>query len=77
VTYINTDRERVSSENGYLTPGVLVRPNLQVAVNATVTRVLLAELSDSKRATGVEFTSSQNCPLFQARSRKEVIVWLV
>ncbi|KAF9560497.1 alcohol oxidase [Agrocybe pediades] len=74
MTYVNTDHERVSSENAYLTPQVLARPNLKVAIKATVTRILFEESGNTKVATGVEFTSAPDGPLFHARSKKDVIV---
>ena len=76
VTYIDANGRRVSTENSYLTPDVLARPNLTVAVGASVTRILLdtTEAGVEPRAVGVEFSSSPHGPRFRARARKEVIL---
>ncbi|EDR08397.1 uncharacterized protein LACBIDRAFT_296999 [Laccaria bicolor S238N-H82] len=75
MTYVDKKYRRVSSETAYLTPEVLARKNLTVAVNATVTRVLF-ETSEAgvPRAVGVEFANSDARPRYQARAEKEVIL---
>ena len=75
VTYVDEKYRRVSSETAYLTPEVLARKNLTVAVNATVTRVLF-ETSEAgvPRAVGVEFANSDGSPRYQTRDKKEVII---
>ncbi|KAK0498897.1 hypothetical protein EDD18DRAFT_1154306 [Armillaria luteobubalina] len=70
MTYIDQNRQRVSSESAYLTPEVLARPNLKVAVNSHVTRILF----DEKRAVGVEYANFENGPRYRSRARKEVIL---
>lgn len=74
MTYVDDNHERVSSEAAYLTPDVLSRPNLNVAINATVTRILFQRDVEATVATGVEFTASDNGPLLQANAKKEVII---
>ncbi|SJL10545.1 related to choline dehydrogenase and related flavoproteins [Armillaria ostoyae] len=71
VTYIDQNRERVSSESAYLTPDVLARPNLKVAINSHVTRILF---DTEKRAVGVEYANFENGPRYRSRARKEVIL---
>ncbi|KAK0484601.1 hypothetical protein IW261DRAFT_1457701 [Armillaria novae-zelandiae] len=71
MTYIDQNRERVSSESAYLTPEVLARPNLKVAVNSHVTRILF---DSEKRAVGVEYANLENGPRYQSHARKEVIL---
>ncbi len=71
VTYIDQNRERVSSESAYLTPEVLARPNLKVAINSHVTRILF---DSEKRAVGVEYANFANGPRYRSRARKEVIL---
>lgn len=66
---------RVTAENAYLTPEVLRRPNLSVFISTTVTKVIFDKSGDQPRAVGVEFTSSRDGPVFEARARKEVILW--
>ncbi|PPQ83095.1 hypothetical protein CVT25_003799 [Psilocybe cyanescens] len=74
VTYVDKNRERSSSEGAYLTADVLARPNLVVAINATVTRILFKRDVESTVATGVEFSNSEDGPRFQASAKKEVII---
>ncbi|KZP31802.1 GMC oxidoreductase [Athelia psychrophila] len=61
---------RVTTEAAYLTPDVLARPNLKVAVHAHATKVLM----EGTRAVGVEFATCEGGPRFRARARKEVVV---
>ncbi|KAG8708464.1 hypothetical protein FRC09_001248 [Ceratobasidium sp. 395] len=70
MTYIGPTLTRCSAEAAYLTPSVLARPNLTVAINAHVTKILF----EGKRAVGVEFARSKDAPRYQARARKEVIL---
>ncbi|KAK7032253.1 hypothetical protein VNI00_013211 [Paramarasmius palmivorus] len=58
LTYIDEKYRRVSSESAYLTPEVLARPNLKVAVHAHVTRILFEDVNEETRATGVEYATS-------------------
>ncbi|KAF9065075.1 hypothetical protein BDP27DRAFT_1298469 [Rhodocollybia butyracea] len=79
MTYIDRNRERVSSESAYLTPKVLVRTNLKVAVHAHVTRILFDKTGGDLRAIGVEYAHTdsklkQIGGLYRSRAKKEVIV---
>lgn len=74
MTYIDSRGTRVTTESAYLTPTVLSRPNLTVAVNAPVTRVIFDTTGLSPRAVGVEFTSSRVGPRFRVRAKNEVIL---
>ncbi|KAF8150870.1 choline dehydrogenase [Crassisporium funariophilum] len=76
MTYVSKNFERVSAESAYLTPDVLSRPNLTVAIGATVTRILFetSKSSSKPRAVGVEFANTENGPRFQANAKKEVIL---
>ncbi|KAF8907265.1 hypothetical protein CPB84DRAFT_1674893 [Gymnopilus junonius] len=75
MTYISDKYERVSSESAYLTPEVLARPNLKVAINATVTRIMTYELEAKQyRAAGVEFATTLTGPRYVALAKKDVIV---
>jgi len=74
MTYINSKGRRVSAESAYLTPQVLSRPNLKVAVHAHVTRILFEKDGDLTRAVGVEFATARHEPRFVARAKKEVII---
>ncbi|KAK7032251.1 hypothetical protein VNI00_013209 [Paramarasmius palmivorus] len=74
VTYIDKNRERVSSESAYLTDDVLARPNLKVVINASVTKVLFANEGSEKKAVGVEFARDSGSTVYRARARKEVVL---
>jgi choline dehydrogenase len=75
VTYVDEKFERVSSEAAYLTPDVMARPNLTVAIHATVTRILFENQPTGKpRAVGVEFAKTEDGPRYQVKTKKEVIL---
>ena len=75
MTYVNRKFERVSSESAYLTPNVMARPNLTVAIHATVTQILFESQPTGKpRAVGVEFAKTEDGPRYQAKAKKEVIL---
>lgn len=79
MTYVDEAHHRVSAETAYLTPDVLARPNLTVAIHATVIRLLFEQTSSTEagkepRVVGVEFASSKDGPRYKAFARKEVIM---
>ncbi|KAK0204863.1 hypothetical protein DFS33DRAFT_1258141 [Desarmillaria ectypa] len=74
MTYVDDKLERVTSETAYLTPKVLARPNLKVAIHAQVTKILVQRTGEEKRAYAVEFTNTRNGPVYRARARKEIIL---
>ncbi|VDC03054.1 unnamed protein product [Peniophora sp. CBMAI 1063] len=69
------DGSRHSTAHAYLTPEVLARPNLKVAVNAHVEKVLFEEGDGEPKAVGVQL-SSTSAPgkKFRVRATKEVIL---
>lgn len=70
-SYIDSKGRRVSTENSYLTPEVLARPNLKVVCGAQVTKICF---NDAKRAIGVEFAEKKDGPVFFVGARNEVIL---
>ncbi|KAI0067248.1 alcohol oxidase [Artomyces pyxidatus] len=77
MTYIDSRGRRVSTESAYLTPDVLARPNLSIAVEATVTRILFAMPADGAgpRAVGVEFSSANDRgDRFRVKAKREVVL---
>lgn len=76
MTYVDKTRTRVSAESAYLTPEVLARPNLTVAIKATATRILFetSAATGKPRAVGVEFGRAEGQKSWKARAKKEVIV---
>ncbi|KJA26413.1 GMC oxidoreductase [Hypholoma sublateritium FD-334 SS-4] len=75
MTYIDKNYRRVSAETAYLTPNVLNRMNLTVAIHATATRVLFdtKTANGRPRAVGVEFGSREGGPTWKVYA-KEVVV---
>ncbi|KIY62126.1 GMC oxidoreductase [Cylindrobasidium torrendii FP15055 ss-10] len=74
LTYIDNERRRVSSETAYLTPDVLQRPNLKVAIHANVTRIIVETEDGEKRATGVEITDKSGKHTYTIKARREVVL---
>lgn len=75
MTYVDSNGKRVSAESAYLTPDVLSRPNLTVAIHASVTKILFETAGNGEpRAVGVEFTPPTSTKAFRAYSKKDVIV---
>ncbi|KAJ8088469.1 hypothetical protein PM082_022542 [Marasmius tenuissimus] len=75
MTYIDKKVQRVSTESAYLTPDVLARPNLKVAINASVTKILFHKAGDDEpRAVGVEFARGRNGKVWRAKASDEVVL---
>lgn len=75
-TFIDPKGQRASLATAFLTPEVLARPNLYVACNAYVTRVLFDQITNPRepRAIGVEFQMSRGGPRFEVHARREVVL---
>lgn len=74
-TFIDTKGQRSSLATAFLTPEVLARPNLYVACNAYVTRVLFDQITTKEpTAIGVEFQTSRGGERFEVHARREVIL---
>ncbi|EKM57285.1 uncharacterized protein PHACADRAFT_254976 [Phanerochaete carnosa HHB-10118-sp] len=73
MTYIDPKGRRSTAETAYMTPDVLARPNLKVATNARVQRILFDTSSGSPVATGVEFKDKASNK-FVAKALKEVVL---
>ncbi|KIJ49388.1 GMC oxidoreductase [Sphaerobolus stellatus SS14] len=67
---------RSSSATSYLAPEFLNRPNLQVLLNARVTKLLKTGVSGGRLAfKGVEFTQKGDlAPILQAQASKELVL---
>jgi choline dehydrogenase len=76
VTYIDSRGRRVSTESAYLTSAVLSRPNLTVAVNAHVTRIVFDTTGSNPRAVGVEFSSSRDRPRFHVSAKEVTLAYV-
>jgi choline dehydrogenase len=76
VTYVDENKTRVSTETAYLTDDVLERPNLTIAINAHVTKIVIKESNGIQRAVGVEFVPHKpDGRTYHAGVRKEVVLW--
>lgn len=74
-SFIDSKGQRSSLATACLTPDVMRRPNLYVACNVRVTRVLFDRLKQSTpSAIGVEFQTARGGPLFQVHAKREVIL---
>lgn len=74
VTYIDPSGTRVTTERSYLTPEVLKRPNLKVAIHATVTQILFSTKGELKRAVGVEFAREKVGPRYRVRAKQHIVL---
>jgi len=63
--------QRCSSARAYLTP-VLSRSNVTVIVEALTTKILVENIAEHKKATGIEFTKNNKTQIIMAN--KEVII---
>ncbi|KAF8487360.1 GMC oxidoreductase [Russula ochroleuca] len=66
--------KRDSAAIAYLTPTVLKRPNLTVALSTVVERVLFDESGSEPHAVGVEVSKSAEAPKYRVRANREVIL---
>jgi len=70
-----TDKgKRHSTAIAYLSPNVLSRPNLTVAINTMVEKILFDESGAEPRAIGVEVSKSPKSPKYCVRAMHEVIL---
>ena len=53
----------------------MARPNLTVAIEATVTRILFDTSGEAPRADGVEFARTKDGPKYRVGVRNEVVLW--
>ncbi|KIJ46345.1 GMC oxidoreductase [Sphaerobolus stellatus SS14] len=76
MTYIDKKGRRVSAEAAYLTPDVLNRPNLKVAIFSPVSKIIFDTSKNPVKAVGVEFTSGlkNDGKRYRVRVKKEVIL---
>jgi len=58
----------------YLSPSVVNRPNLTIAIQVTAEKILFDEHSSEPRAIGVQVSNSPAGPKFRVKATKEVII---
>ncbi|KAI9435467.1 GMC oxidoreductase [Lactarius indigo] len=73
VSFIDKGK-RNSTANAYLPPNVLSRPNLTIAVNTIVEKILFDESGPEPCAIGVEVSKSSKSPKYRVRATREVIL---
>ncbi|KAI0031468.1 GMC oxidoreductase [Vararia minispora EC-137] len=74
-TYVDEKGCRHSVAHAYLTPDVLARRNLTVAIGSHVEKVLLAETATgTPRAIGVKLSQTPGGPKYHVRATREVIL---
>lgn len=74
-TAITSDGRRVSTETAYLSPKVLARPNLKIATGCHVRKIVFEMVKGTKKAVGVEFSSSKEQEtVYRATASKEVVL---
>ncbi|KAJ3553699.1 hypothetical protein NM688_g3475 [Phlebia brevispora] len=73
---VDSSGRRVSTATAYLTKEVYARPNLTVAVNAHVDKILFEGASgeESPRAVGIEISTTPSSPRYRVRAGREVIL---
>lgn len=64
----------VSAATGYLTPSVLARPNLTVAVECMAEKIVLSSDEKVPRAKGLIFSTSRDGQRFYVPASKELIL---
>ncbi|KAL1690845.1 GMC oxidoreductase [Schizophyllum commune] len=77
VSAVDPKGNRNSAATGYLSPDVLARPNLTVAVGAIAEKILFSGSSEKQnglRATGVLLSSKASVTKYAVAARKEVIL---
>ncbi|KAF9048236.1 GMC oxidoreductase [Hymenopellis radicata] len=74
VRNVTRNGNRVSAATGYLPPSVLARPNLTVAVECMVEKVVMTSNDKVPRATGLIFSTSRAGQRFYVPASKEVII---
>ncbi|KAJ7876158.1 GMC oxidoreductase, partial [Mycena olivaceomarginata] len=74
VRNVTPNGKRVSSATGYLTPAVMRRPNLTVAVECQTEKVVLTSDEKVPRATGVIFSTKRDGQRFFVPAAKEIIL---
>lgn len=76
MTYIDKTGTRVTAESAYLTPQVLNRPNLNIILHATASRIVFNTERGRKRAVGVEFIHTQGTAktLYRVNVQKELVI---
>ncbi|THH11759.1 hypothetical protein EW146_g7932 [Bondarzewia mesenterica] len=74
VSTISPKGERTSAATAYLSSSVRARPNLTVAVESMVEKIILSTEGNTIRAKGVILSPSRFGPLFYVAASKEVLV---
>ncbi|KAI0649658.1 GMC oxidoreductase [Trametes meyenii] len=71
---IDSTGQRSSTATAYLTDDVLSRPNLTVAINVMVEKILFDTSGPKPRAVGVELSISPTSPRYRVAASREIIL---
>ncbi|TFY59703.1 hypothetical protein EVJ58_g5619 [Rhodofomes roseus] len=75
VGHIDKKGKRSSSATAYLTQAVLARPNLTIAVETMVEKIIFAHAPDVEpRAVAVEVSKGRGSPRYRADATREIIL---
>ncbi|GJJ13692.1 hypothetical protein Clacol_007948 [Clathrus columnatus] len=74
LAFMDNKGQRSSAAAAYLTNNVLAWPNLSVAVNCCVEKVLFDDENNTLLATGVELRTTRDGPIFCVSATKEIIL---
>ncbi|KAF7791371.1 hypothetical protein EIP86_002385 [Pleurotus ostreatoroseus] len=75
ISTIDPSGRRSSTAAAYLTKDVLARPNLTIAANAHIDRIVFDQGKDEEpRASGVLISTSPTSPKYGVQARKEIIL---
>ncbi|GAC93181.1 aryl-alcohol oxidase [Pseudozyma hubeiensis SY62] len=74
MTFIDQKGLRSSAATAYLTPDVLARSNLTVALAATVTRIVFDKSAGTPRATGVVLQTTTGGSLYAVGATRKVVL---
>ncbi|EIN09203.1 GMC oxidoreductase [Punctularia strigosozonata HHB-11173 SS5] len=72
--FIDEKGRRSSTATAYLTEDVLSRPNLSVATEIVVEKIVFSSTGGETRAVGLHIRKDKNSPRFAVRASREVIV---
>ncbi|KIK53250.1 hypothetical protein GYMLUDRAFT_100419 [Collybiopsis luxurians FD-317 M1] len=74
IATLDSKGSRSSTATAYLTPDILSRPNLFVAISTVVEKVLFEKRGDSVQASGVEISTGRTSPRYRVTARSEVVL---
>ncbi|KAI8911405.1 hypothetical protein DFJ77DRAFT_97381 [Powellomyces hirtus] len=74
MTFIDKNGRRSSAATAYLPPAVQKRPNLTIAINVLVTRIIFEETNAKPRAIAVELGNERNGQKYYVSAKQQIIL---